>query len=75
MKSKRKTETLYLGWDGSYVLSHSPLVKKLDHGSPYLSPRKGQCLDIQDGAIVFASLGLKKYEVVKLTISVEACRG
>jgi len=69
-----KTLKLYLGFDGSYVLSHRSLVKQEGLELPFLSyngPSTGQIVDLDDreGQKLFGVLGLKPFEVVKLTIS------
>ena len=65
---------LYLGWDGSYVLSRHRLHKLWDASGQnhYLAPiaKGAKCIDIgDDGAIAFGNLKLKKFEVVRLEIT------
>jgi hypothetical protein len=67
--------TLYLGFDGAYVLSRYPLKRvtgDADSVGDFLSgTRKSSCFDVQPSEAVtigLTSLKLKKYEVVKLKI-------
>lgn len=71
--SAGRPTTIYVGFDGSYVLSLSPLVKRFDKsgGNYFLSPFKGKCLDIQDGTLIFGVLGLQMFEVTKLEVTVK----
>ncbi len=70
----RKKRTIYLGFDGAYVLSLLPIVKKYDGKQPYLAHKgrkRYQTLDVGvEGHVVFGDLGLEPFEVVKLEVSV-----
>ncbi len=78
-----KAIKIFLGWDGSYVLSREPL-KKLKHPNAdsswdgyYLTPSsKLSCIDIdaREGDIVFKKLGLKMLDVVELEIRPKALK-
>ncbi len=74
MKKTRKI-TVYLGWDGAYVMSRKRLYKLRDGSCYFLGTKckaRYQCVDMgTDGGVLFGALGLKKYEVVKLRIEVE----
>lgn len=68
-----KKLTLYLGWDGSYVLSKYPFHVADDGEGPFLSTnRKHSILDVSDteARCVFGTLRLKKFEVVKIELTV-----
>lgn len=74
-KTRSKPRTLYLGFDGAYVLSRLPLKKFKDpNGScEFLATgRKFSCFDVQpdEGKIAFGHLRLKEFQVVKLTFHV-----
>ena len=62
---------IYLGWDGSYVLSMHPLEVCMDGEFPFLSPVKGHCIDVSDGELVFGHLKLKKFRVVQIALYVK----
>lgn len=84
MSKTKKTVTLYLGFDGSYVLSRRRLVKAHDpsgvydtYDGYYLStsrPKHGSptIVDIDEtsGACVFKAFGLGKFDVVRLDVKV-----
>lgn len=75
-----KKLTLYLGWDGAYVLSKHPLSVHIDNsegtGLKYLST--GVMHSIADlgaeGRVVFGDLKLKQYEVVKVELTIRKAR-
>ena len=72
-----KSQTMYLGFDGAYVLSDKTFV--IERGGPpcpewdglYLSPVGGVCVGFEDdrvGRALFAHLGLKRFEVVRVEL-------
>ena len=72
-----KSQTMYLGYDGAYVLSDKTFV--IERGGPpcpewdglYLSPVGGVCVGFEDdrvGRALFAHLGLKRFEVVRVEL-------
>lgn len=67
--------TLYLGFDGDYVLSRTKLYKHKDwdarHSWHYLAPRRGKCVSISEyeARKILGPLKLKKFEVVKLAVT------
>ncbi len=69
---------VYLGWDGSYVMSFLPLVAKpLGSGGHYLSynsKKRYQAFDCDELEPVFKRLKLKMLEVVQLDIRVHRPR-
>jgi len=73
-KRKPKHVTVYLGWDGSWVLSRHPLkVCGKDDDNPFLATgHRYSVVDIQEyeGRPLFRGLKLKKYETVRLRIEV-----
>lgn len=74
-----RKRTLYVGYDGSYVLSWNMLYKKWvpangrDAGFYYLTTRtkkRPSVVDIDEssGKVVFEAFRLKMYQVIKLKV-------
>jgi hypothetical protein len=64
---------LWVGWDGSWVLSRQKLVVQHDGDVKYLAPRVGMCMDLGDGyapQTLFGHLRLKKYDTVRVDVTV-----
>lgn len=66
---------LYLGWDGSYVLSRNRLYRRRSGDREYLIPdRLAGLLDlggigVAAGCSLFGGLKLKMFEVVRMEIT------
>lgn len=75
-KKRKKFRTLYIGYDGSYVLSWNKLVvKKEADGFKYfgtLTRKKPSMIDIDElsGKCVLGALKLKPFEYIALKLRI-----
>lgn len=72
----KKKHTIYVGFDGAYVMSRLPIVKKRSDAGPYLAHegrKKYQTVDLADSArVLFGHLKLRMFEVVKMEMTVSS---